>query len=258
MLLVVRAVVGAVLWVALVVPAPAHAQAGRCPSTGVSAASVDVTSPRPGEQVRGVVAVRGRVSAVLTVSRVELLVGRSMVDSQTFSATSNADFDLAWDATRAAPGQASIRVVACGQGVGGVLVHGSETVTVEVAGPLPPTTPAPPPPPGTSTTIRGATTSSTPGSTSSSTSSSSTTSTTGPTTTSTTLPGVETTQPPSDLAAQAAGPPARLLPARAEEGERRSRPLWVGLVVGISGLAGLVLSRTLPGRLGRLGRRGGA
>ena len=194
--------------------------------------------------------VRGRVSAPLTVSRVELLVGRSLVDSQTFPATSNTEFSLSWDATRAAPGQTTLRVVACGQGVGGVLVQGSETVTVQVAGAPPsPTTTTTRPPPASSTTIAPTTTSSTPGSTSSS-----TTSTTGRTTTTTTFPAVGTTEPPSDLAAQAAGPAGRLLPARAQEGEPTSRPLWVGLVVGVSGVAGLVLSRTLPAR--RLRRRG--
>lgn len=181
---------------------PAGAQpSGTCPSPGVGDASVDVDSPRPGTQVRGVVFVRGKISALLTVSRVELLVGRSMVDSRTFPATSSTDFSLTWDATRAAPGPATLKVVACGQGVGGVLVEGSTTVNVEVAAPQ------------LSTSLGASTTA------------------------------------PIDV-------PGRLLPAAAEDRDPRPRRLWVGLVVGVFGVAGLVFAQVLHIR--RPGQKEGA
>jgi hypothetical protein len=112
-----------------------------------------------------VVAVYGRVSAPLAVSRVKLQVGGSTVDSQSFPDGSSADFNLSWDATRVPDGtQATLQVVACGQGIGGALVQGSSTVAVEVGS------------------------------------------------------------------------------------ESRSHPIWVGAVVGLSGLAGLAVSRVLTGR----------
>ena len=224
----------------------AGAQSG-CPGVGVSAASVDVVSPRPGEQVRGVVAVSGRVSAPLAVSRVELQVGRSVVDSQSFQDAPSADFSLRWDATRAAAGPASLRVVACGQGIGGVLVQGSSTVAVEVVAVPAPTQANPSTSFPTSTTVTAATT------TSSSLPSSSSTSTTR---TSTTLRATTTTQAEPELvsAGRAVGPAGRLLPGEPETSEDgSSRPVWVGAVVGLSGLAGLVVSRALTGRRRRAG-----
>lgn len=235
------AYVGAVM--TLSVP-HAGAQSG-CPGAGVSAASVDVVSPRPGEQVRGVVVVRGRVSAPLAVSRVELQVGRSIVDAQSFRETPSADFSLSWDATRAPAGQASLRVMACGQGIGGVLVQGSTTVAVEVLAVPAPTQGATSTSVGTPTTVSPTTTSSLSPSTSTST-----------TRTSTTLPATTTTQPLPDLLTEerAVGPAGRLLPGEAAASEgRRSYPVWVGAVVGLSGLAGLVVSRAISGRRQRGG-----
>lgn len=231
---------------------PAGAQqSGSCPSPGVGDASVDVDSPRPGTEVRGVVVVRGKVSALLTVSRVELLVGRSMVDSHSFPVTSSTDFSLTWDASKAAPGPATLKVVACGQGVGGVLVEGSTTVNVVVAAPLPSTTRAAPAP---STTVGASTTSSSPPASSSTTS----TSIAGTTTTSTTVAaGVA---PPTSQGLVAAGAPigvpGRILPAAAEGSEPRPRRLWVGLVVGLFGVAGLVFAQVL--RIRRPGQKEGA
>jgi hypothetical protein len=188
--------------------------------------------------VRGVVTVRGKVSAPLTVARVELLVGRSLADSRSFTAATTADFALTWDATRASLGQTSLRVVACGQGVGGLLVQGSSTVSVEVAGGLPSTQVSVPP--STTTTVRATSTSSSSSVPSSSTSSTATTSTT------TTLPGVTTTQgPPGRVPEELAGPQGRLLPLPAEKHRHRPRPLWVGAVMGLAGLGGLALSRVL-------------
>jgi hypothetical protein len=218
----------------------AGAQSG-CPGVGVSAASVDVVSPRPGEQVRGVVVVRGRVSAPLAVSRVELQVGRSIVDAQSFRETPSADFSLSWDATRAPAGQASLRVVACGQGIGGVLVQGSSTVAVDVVAVPAPTQAATSTSVGTPTTVSPSTT----------TSSLSPSTSTSTTRTSTTLPATTTTQALPDLLTEgrAVGPAGRLLPGEVAASEGgRSYPIWVGAVVGLSGLAGLALSRVLTGR----------
>lgn len=234
-------------------PLPAGAQqGGSCPSPGVGDASVDIDSPRPGSQVGGAVVVRGKISALLTVSRVELLVGRSMVDSRTFPATSSTEFSLTWDAGKAPPGPATLKVVACGQGVGGVLVEGSSTVNVEVAAPQPTTTRAAPAP---SVTIGASTTSSSSTPASSSTTSTSTTSTT---TTSTTVVAGATPPPSPGLVAAGAplGVPGRLLPAAAEASEPRPRRLWVGLVVGLFGVAGLVFAQVL--RIRRPGQKEGA
>lgn len=233
-------------------PLPAGAQqGGSCPSPGVGDASVDIDSPRPGTQVRGAVVVRGKISALLTVSRVELLVGRSMVDSRTFPATSSTEFSLTWDAGKAPPGPATLKVVACGQGVGGVLVEGSSTVNVEVAAPQPTTTRAAPAP---STTIGASTTSSSTPASSSTTS----TSTTSTTTTSTTVAAGATPPASPGLVAAGAplGVPGRLLPAAAEASEPRPRRLWVGLVVGLFGVAGLVFAQVL--RVRRPGQKEGA
>lgn len=125
----------AAVWAALVVvvAAPAPAQTGACPDTGVSAAMVDVNSPLPGEKVSGVVTVRGRVSAARTVSRVELRVGPSVIDAQDFPAGSAAGFNLRWDVSDALPGRTTVRIVACGRGAREEVVHGSAGLTVEVA-----------------------------------------------------------------------------------------------------------------------------
>lgn len=250
-LLVIAATAGFFLGLA---PGPAGAQTtGSCPASGVGEASIDVDAPRPGAQVSGVVAVRGTISALLTVSRVELLVGRSMVDSRTFPATSSTGFGLSWDATKAPPGPTTLKIVACGQGVGGVLVSGSATVNVEVAAPAPSTTRAD----VTTTTIVAGTTS-TSTAVSSSTTSSSTTSTTARSTT-TTVAGAPPTAPPEQgLVAAGAQPglPGRLLPAAAGEGDPKPHRLWVGAVVGIFGVGGLAFAQAL--RLRRPGRAGGA
>lgn len=242
------AAVSAGLILALPLPPAGAQQSGNCPSSGVGDASVDVDSPRPGAQVRGVVFVRGKISALPTVSRVELLVGRSMVDSRTFPATSSTDFSLTWDASRASPGPATLKVVACGQGVGGVLVEGSTTVNVEVAAPLPPTTRAQAAPSTTMGAI--ATSSSTPAS------SSTTTSTSSTTTSTTVAAGVTPPPSPGLIAAGApAGVPGRLLPAAAEVSEPRPPRLWVGLVVGLAGAAGLAFAQVL--RIRRPGQKEG-
>ena len=110
-----------------------------------------------------------------------------------------------------------LRVAAWGLGAGGLLVQGFSTVAVEVAGPL--SSPQVSLPPASSTTTRGL---------------------------STTTPS----SVPSSITRNVAEPPGRLLPLPADESEHRSRPLWVGAVVGLSGLAGLLLSRALRGRAG--------
>jgi hypothetical protein len=151
-------------------PSAARAQSG-CPGAAVTAASVDLLDPRPGDQVKGVVTVHGRVSAPLAVSRVQLQVGRTIVDSRGFQNVADTEFGLSWDATHFPPGRVTLRVVACGQATGGVLVEGSSTVAVEVV---------------------------------------------------------------------------------AAEASRRSGPIWVGAVVGLSGLAGLAVSRALTVRRHRI------
>jgi hypothetical protein len=59
-----------------------------------------------------------------------------------------------------------------------------------------------------------------------------------------------TTSPsvPSSTTSRVTVPRGRLVPLPAEERGHRSRPLWVGAVVGLSGLAGLSLARALRGR----------
>lgn len=224
----------------------ARAQTGGCPDGGVSGATVDIASPRSGDEVRGVVTVRGKVSAPLTVSRVELLVGRQLVDSKVFAAVPSAEFTLTWDATHASVGRTTLRVVACGQGLGGLLVQGSSTVSVDVAAPqappqstVPPSIPSAPTSSSTTTTTRPSSTT-----TSSSVPSSSTTST------SIAPPGVTTTQTLSRPTAEVlAAPSGRLLPGRSET-NHRPKPLWVGVVLGVCGAGGLVLAKVLRRRPG--------
>ncbi|MDQ4133999.1 MAG: Ig-like domain-containing protein [Actinomycetota bacterium] len=127
--------VSAAVWATVVILGPpARAQTGLCPPAGAGDASVDVDSPRPGERVSGVVTVQGTVSAARTVSRVELRVGSSVVDSQSFPARSAAGFALRWDVRDVSPGPTTARIVACGPGVGDEVVHGSVALAVEVAG----------------------------------------------------------------------------------------------------------------------------
>lgn len=226
---------------------PASTQSG-CPGVGVSAVTVDVVSPRPGQRVQGVVVVSGKVSAPLAVSRVELQVGRSIVDAQSFPAAPAADFSLSWNASSAPAGQASLRVVACGQGLGGVLVQGSATVVVEVAAASSSTAPSTSIPiSSTSSTVRGTTTTTVSPSSTTSTSSART-STTFSRTTTTTLadPGLVT-------AGRLVGPAGRLLPGEAATSRRRAHPIWVGAVVGLSGVGGLVASQALTVRRRRAG-----
>lgn len=216
---------------------PASTQSG-CPGVGVSAVTVDVFSPRPGQRVQGVVTVTGRVSASLAVSRVELQVGRSIVDSQSFPAAPSAEFSLTWNASSAPAGEASLRVVACGQGLGGVLVQGSSTVAVVVGAASSTTGPSTSIAIASSTTVRGTTTTTVSPSTSSSTSSTRTSTTVARTTTTLADPGLVT-------AGRVVGPAGRLLPGEAAARRRHSHPIWVGVVVGLSGLGGLLASRAL-------------
>jgi len=58
---------------------------------------------------------------------------------------------------------------------------------------------------------------------------------------------------PSSITTQLGEPRGRPRPVPVNEREHRPQPLWVGAVVGLSGLAGLALSRALrrPARPGR-------
>lgn len=121
--------------VLVLVALPARAQTAACPERGVGAVSVSIDSPRPGEQVAGMVTVTGRVETPLTVSRVELVAGPSTVDAQSFTARSAATFRLSWDSTGTPTERTTLRVVACGNGAEPQPVRGSSAVVVEVVNP---------------------------------------------------------------------------------------------------------------------------
>ena len=232
---------------ALVAPTPQARAASACSATPAATGSVTIATPSPGQAVSGVVKVTGSASAVAPLSQVELFAGSSLVASASYSPQRRLSFALSWDASRAPVGPTRLRVLACGGNIAGVMAdRGSGEVTVEVVAPPPPTTARPGSTTSTSSVAGGAG---------------------GPTTTGsrggTTVP-VSTTRVPAVTTTRRKA--AAVAGGRQDEGGSRSRgggdrpvtpgrllltpgqedtpgpPLWVGAVVGLPGVAGLLLS----------------
>lgn len=206
-------------------------------------AQVTIDSPRAGP-VTSPFVVSGRAVSTLALSRVDLLVGGTVVASKTYPPATSLDFEFSVGPSQAPVGARSLSAVACGAGLS--LVRGeSSSVVVDVR--LPATTTFPPtsapvvvtaPPAVPSTTavaapLVGA----------------STTSTSKPLAKkNSALPAPSDREAPADpegladtSAEAAADRPVRLTDGDQDNGSDRP-PLWVGAVVGLSGLAGLTLS----------------
>lgn len=238
--------VASVLWW----PTVADAQTS-CSGVAVGA-QVTIESPTGG-RVPSTFSVRGRVTSTLPVSSVYLLIDGSVVSTRNYSPSANLAYEFSVGPSVAAPGSRSIQVIACGSGLS--LVRGqSGVVTVEVQRPAVTTTapmaaaPVPAAPP-TSAGSAPATT-------------------VGPASGGARPPGPTSTTSrarTADRAESAAAPPEAPGPLPAEDDPLEatdrgpagdgpvtlsdeasdgsdSPPLWVGLVVGLSGVAGLTLS----------------
>ncbi len=233
-------VVGALVAVVAGFPAPAAAQLGSCGTDGiVASADVRVTSPGPGAVVSGpTVSVTGTASVPLVgqLTRVDVNLGGQR-RSQSFEPSSSVNFDIDVDISDLPPGTTSLTVVACGP-----LARGTRQMTVTVA-----------PARTTTTEVRTSTTVAAPGGTQPSTTTAAPNTTAAPSQTPTTLAGSSTTTVATTTSSAPTSTPvptttgssrrgtAVVLGEEAADRSERS-PLWVGLVVGLSGAVGLLLS----------------
>jgi len=189
--------------------------------------------------------VSGRASSTLGLSRVDLLIGGTVVVSRTYPAATSLNFEFNVTSDEAPPGARSLSVVACSTGLS--LVRGqSAAVAIDVRLPV-------------ATTITTAASATTVPSTRADPATtvvaapapapilSPTTSKPGPVKKVLTPPPRDREAPAdpealSDTSADAAADrPIRLTDGEKAKGSDRP-PLWVGAVVGLSGLAGLTLS----------------
>jgi hypothetical protein len=248
----------ATLVLVLAAAGPAGGQASGCPARGLGLAQVEITEPSSRARVSGQVRVAGRAStSPVALARVELHYQGFVVDSANFQdpATSQ-EFELTWNSSGARAGSATLTVVACGGGVLDGVTRGAAEVTVEVAPPAPTTTSTP----TTAVTSPPASVPAVPPTTGAS-ALPSTTSTSPPTTTATpttaaagneddaaAITTVASSPPPTRSAGTPTSVPSgqsQQRPLTLTEGgaERRpGPPIWVGLVVGVSGTLGLALS----------------
>lgn len=223
---------------------PVTAQTGGC-SRGLGAAFVEISSPFQGESVSGEVAVRARATSLLGLTRAELLVNGSMIDSRSLSNQLDASISFTWDSSLTPPGLATLRVIVCGAG-GQLGPYGESSVSVDVRGAAPTTTTPETTVPGTVAPPGGSVPTTVAGSAPTSTAVAPTT-TAAPTTTSTTAPPVEApAEPPPSIAIESE--PRALIINEGDDGGSGSLPIWVGGVVGVSGLAGLAVSLSVRGR----------
>ncbi|HEX2119840.1 MAG TPA: Ig-like domain-containing protein, partial [Acidimicrobiales bacterium] len=111
---------------------PASAIPNTCPTTGPDAATVNIDEPAAGATVAGQVTVRGRASAPTGLTKVELFVGETLRDFQTFSPSRpDVEFVLRFDVAGVQADPATISVVACG-GAPGSAVRGIASVQAQV------------------------------------------------------------------------------------------------------------------------------
>lgn len=257
-------------------PVPVGAQEATCPATGLNLLPVSITDPEPGARVSGVVRVRGRADGALLLNQVELYAGGRLVDTRTFGAGSGVrEFELSWDATGAPTGTTQLRVVACAGNLLGDVARGAAGIQVQVTAPATTTT-APvggggsgggPGPGATSPTSVPASNSPTtlaptsgvtgpgatgPGATTGATAPGAPTTTSANSSSTTAAPGDRRAEAPAAPASrrgqatedELAGParPGALTLTEGTPEDRPGPPLWVGIVVGLSGTIGLVLS----------------
>ena len=228
-----------------------------CGSGSGLTGSVTIDSPAPNASVSGTVEVSGTASAgpVGTLSRVEATLGAASA-SKTYDANPSIDFSLTLDVSNVAPGRNTLTVTACGtNGLTGALSRGSASVPVVVKDVSA----------VTSTTAGRTTTTAASGSSGSVPAGATTTTSAGTSaaaavaakgaatsTTATSSPPTSTTAvaAPTTVAAGAKSEPSRvrtgsnrpvvLTETPATHGS--GKPLWVGAVVGVSGVIGVVLS----------------
>ncbi len=239
------------------------AQEVKCPGAGVL--KVDIDRPAGGATVSGTVTVAGRVqSSLFRASKVELRVRGEVVDSSSLeSSDPEPTYTLSWNSASVPGGSPeTLTVVACGEGV--LSASGQDSVTVNVAAVATSTTRpliAPPPPsvvaePGPPTTVgRSAVTSTTKVARAA-----------GNTTTTTAAAAdanetdfvallgqvsrrsVNETDSGDEPFGQAPPLTEPLVLQDAEDAASPRRPPWIGLVVGIFGVLGLVASAALRRR----------
>ena len=247
----------ALLLTLLVLPAPAsarirgdlvpRAQSTQCPTSGgLSPAQVTVSRPSPGP-VPSSFTVSGEARSILPLSRVEVVADGVVVASRSYPSSAVLVFEVPVEARRLRPGAVALRVVACGHiGQTATVASGSSApFTVQVPAAAPTSTVAPP------STVA----SDEPTTTSSSTTSSSTTSTTRRT-----AAAAVGGRPRGDSGDASSGltpfPVLTLDDERARGGGPVSRPLSVGITVGVAGAAGLIASTALRRRPRRRRRPG--
>lgn len=237
--------------------APARAQSGTgCPTQFLPLlATVELTQPEAGATVSGRVTVAGEATGPL-LNHVELVVRGEVVASRALEGDGEVkSFALTWDASSAPTGITTLQVVACGDDGAIIpkLVGGKATREVRVQAPAPTTTSAPsttvarrapaaPAAPGGPTSTAAA-----PGvgasadSTTTSVAATSTTAGEAADDAEVTVPAERGEPSESEILAGPARPGALTLTEGSDD-SGPGPPLWVGIVVGISGTIGLLLS----------------
>jgi hypothetical protein len=242
-------------------PTGAAAQDESCGSGGGLTGVVTIDSPAPNASVAGTVQVTGTASArpVGTLTRVEATLGGAS-DAGTYPAAATIEFSLTLDVSNVAPGRNTLTVTACGtSSLTGALSRGSASVPVVVKDASAATTTTV----GQTTTTAatrssGSSGSSAAGATTTTTSATadaagavvgrgaatSTTATSSPSTTTTAVaapapvaPAAKSDQP---KARSGSNRPVVLTETPAKHGS--GKPLWVGAVVGVSGVIGVMFS----------------
>lgn len=218
--------------------------------TVLTAARVTIDAPAPNATVSGAnVEVRGSASTALgSLSRVEAnLGGITKTDTADLPGPS-ISFDFSFDTTTLDPGQTTLSVVACGAGGISGLARGEKSIPVTVQAA---------PSAATTTTVRTSTTAVTRGGAAAAPAAGgAAASTVVPTTTAGQGPGVSQTTvasaPPATEAPAIVSRPDPIRPRAGSDSpfvltETPTRhsprsPLWVGVVVGLSGGLGLLFS----------------
>lgn len=125
-------VVGIAALVWSVLPSPAGAIPNTCPTAGPDAGTVNIDEPTPGATFAGQVTVRGRASAPIGLTRVELFAGEALKDFQVFEpGVTNLQFFLRFDVAGVPSDTPTLSVVACG-GAPGNAVRGIASIDVRV------------------------------------------------------------------------------------------------------------------------------
>jgi hypothetical protein len=239
-------------------PTMAAAQDEGCGSGSGLTGLVTIDSPAPNASVSGTVEVRGTASArpVGMLSRVDADLGGA-TDSGTYTSAATIAFSLSLDVSNVAPGRNTLTVTACGtDGLTGALSRGSASIPVVVKAPSAATsttvgrTTTTAGSSGASGSAAGATTTTTSASTAAGVAAAgkgaatSTTATSAPEPTTTVAaspaPASAAAKPDQPKARSGSNGPVVLTETPATHGS--GKPLWVGAVVGISGVIGVMFS----------------